>query len=144
MNAESKPSDYSDAQVEVKVEPAGTITKVQASGAKSDQWQQIRDQAVSILSELPEYVTGFFNQYQRPIVTIGLVIAAFVTLRVTLAVLEALNDIPLLAPTFELIGIGYTAWFVYRYLLRAANRQELSSQITSLKDQVVGRNSNLS
>ncbi|WP_243903127.1 CAAD domain-containing protein, partial [Aetokthonos hydrillicola] len=47
-------------------------------------------------------------------------------------------DIPLVAPTFELIGIGYSVWFVYRYLLKASTRQELTDEIAGLKTQVVG------
>jgi hypothetical protein len=37
-----------------------------------------------------------------------------------------------------LIGIGYSAWFVNRYLLKASNRQELAQEIQGLKQQVVG------
>jgi hypothetical protein len=69
------------------------------------------------------------------------VITAIVTVKVLLAVLDSLNGIPLVAPTFELIGIGYSAWFVYRYLLKASTRQELTSEITTLKSQVVGKDS---
>jgi hypothetical protein len=67
-----------------------------------------------------------------------LLIAAAVTVKVVLAVLDALNDIPLLAPTFELIGIGYSAWFVNRYLLRAERRQELAQEVDTIKQQVLG------
>ena len=51
-----------------------------------------------------------------------------------------MNDIPLVSPTFELIGIGYSVWFVYRYLLKASTRQELTHEISTLKTQVVGGN----
>uniref|UniRef100_A0ACD5GQJ7 CAAD domain-containing protein n=1 Tax=Desertifilum tharense IPPAS B-1220 TaxID=1781255 RepID=A0ACD5GQJ7_9CYAN len=53
-------------------------------------------------------------------------------------VVDAINDIPLLAPFFELVGIGYSAWFVYRYLRLASTRQELANKIQGLKDDVVG------
>jgi threonine/homoserine/homoserine lactone efflux protein len=56
-----------------------------------------------------------------------------------LALLDALNDIPLLLPILELIGLAYTTWFVYRYLISAVSRQELSEEIKSLKDYVLGR-----
>ncbi len=64
---------------------------------------------------------------------------SIVGVKVLLAILDALNDIPLVAPTFELIGIGYSAWFVYRYLLKASTRKELTTEITTLKSQVVGQ-----
>jgi threonine/homoserine/homoserine lactone efflux protein len=64
-----------------------------------------------------------------------------VTVKVTLALLDALDDIPLIAPTLELIGLAYTTWFVYRYLLSAASRQELSQDFQNLKEQVFGTGS---
>jgi threonine/homoserine/homoserine lactone efflux protein len=71
-------------------------------------------------------------------VTLGLILAGFVTVKVTLAVLEAIGDIPLLAPLLQLIGIAYTAWFVYRYLWKASSRQELVAEIDAIKTQIFG------
>ena len=117
----------------------GTITKLQPSVQSQDQWLKYGEQVSGFLATLPEYVGSFFNRYKQPLITVGLLVAAIVSVRVVLAILDALNDIPLVAPTFELIGIGYSAWFVYRYLLKASNRQELTSEIAALKSQVVGK-----
>jgi hypothetical protein len=38
----------------------------------------------------------------------------------------------------QLIGLGYTAWFVWRYLWKASNRQELVSELDALKNQIFG------
>jgi glutamyl-tRNA synthetase len=113
-------------------------TETSISEEGSGQFQAIKGQALEILAELPGILTRFFNQYRKPIVTVGLILAFGVGIKVTLAVIDALNDIPLLAPTFELIGIVYTAWFVYRYLLRASNRQELWTEVQALKEQLIG------
>lgn len=102
------------------------------------QYQQIIDKATALLGDLPDYLTTFFGQYRRPIVTIGLVIGALIAVRLTLAILKSINDIPLLSPSFELIGIGYSAWFVYRYLLKASTRSELVSDFNGLKEQILG------
>ncbi|MBD1910291.1 MULTISPECIES: CAAD domain-containing protein [unclassified Leptolyngbya] len=102
------------------------------------QYQQIIDKATALLGDLPDYLTTFFGQYRRPIVTIGLVIGAIIAVRLTLAILKSINDIPLLSPSFELIGIGYSAWFVYRYLLKASTRSELVSDFNGLKEQILG------
>ncbi|WP_460207910.1 CAAD domain-containing protein [Scytonema sp. NUACC21] len=117
----------------------GTITKVQPPVQSQEQWLKYGEQVSSILASLPEYLGSFFNKYKQPLISVGLIVAAIVSVRVVLAVLDALNDIPLVAPTFELIGIGYSAWFVYRYLLKASTRQELTSEIATLKSQVVGK-----
>lgn len=119
----------------------GTITKLQPPVQSQEQWQQYGEQISGFLATLPEYLGSFFNQYKQPLVSVGLIVAAIVSVKVLLAVLDSLNDVPLVAPTFELIGIGYSAWFVYRYLLKASTRKELTSEITTLKSQVVGKNS---
>ncbi|MEH1784354.1 CAAD domain-containing protein [Nostoc sp.] len=118
---------------------AGTITKLQPPAQSQDEWLKYGEQISTFLATLPEYLGGFFNQYKQPLVTVGLIVGSIVAVKVLLAILDALNDIPLVAPTFELIGIGYSAWFVYRYLLKASTRKELTSEITTLKSQVVGK-----
>jgi hypothetical protein len=117
----------------------GTITKLQPPAQSQDEWLKYGEQVSTFLATLPEYLGSFFNQYKQPLVTIGLIVGSIVGVKVLLAILDALNDIPLVAPTFELIGIGYSAWFVYRYLLKASTRKELTSEITTLKSQVVGK-----
>lgn len=116
----------------------GTITKLQPAVQSQEQWLKYGEQVSSFLEILPESLGSFFNRYKQPLVTLGLIATAIITTKVVLAILDAINDIPLIAPTFELIGIGYSAWFVYRYLLKASTRDELTDEIASLKTQVVG------
>jgi hypothetical protein len=106
----------------------------------SQQVQQVWEKVSGLLGNLPDYVSDFFKEYRRPIVTIGLIFAAFISVKLVLALLGAINEIPLLAPTFELIGLIYSGWFLYRYLLKASNRQELFQDINAIKDQVLGKN----
>lgn len=105
----------------------------------SQQLKQVADRVYTFLAGLPDYLSDFFGEYRRPIITLGLIFGSIVSVKLTLALLDAINDIPLLAPTFELIGFAYTAWFIYRYLWRASNREELAASFGSLKDQVLGR-----
>ena len=104
----------------------------------SYQWDRISQQIKDFFAQLPDYVGNFFQQNQRPITNIGLILGAIVALRLIIGILDALNDIPLLGSTFELIGICYSVWFVYRYLLKVENRQEIARQLDELKQQVVG------
>lgn len=105
----------------------------------NQQLQQVWDKVSGVLANLPDYVTDFFKEYKRPLVTVGLILGAFITVKLLLAILNAVNEVPLLAPTFEMIGLGYSGWFIYRFLLKDANRQELTENITALKDQVLGK-----
>ncbi|MFB2920547.1 MULTISPECIES: CAAD domain-containing protein [Aerosakkonema] len=131
-------------KVEVTVQGTDTAPLAKLPPADSSanaQWQEYWDQFVLYLSNLQDYLGVFFVKYQKPLVAVGLIVAAFVSVKVTLAVLEALNDIPLLSPFFELVGIGYSGWFVYRYLLKASSRQELTEELNTLKNQVLGGSS---
>ena len=116
-------------------------TKVIITDEPPSQTQQIKEQIISILSEFPAYIGSFYEQYKSPLTVIGVIVASIISLKVLLGIIDELNDIPLLAPTFELIGIGYTVWFVYRYLLRSSNRQQLGEEIQALKEQVFGKKS---
>ncbi|HIK54144.1 MAG TPA: CAAD domain-containing protein [Synechococcales cyanobacterium M55_K2018_004] len=128
----------------LNTEDAGGLTPFSANSNTGQQFQAAVSKVTEFLADLPEYLGEFFGEYKRPIVTVGLVIGAIIAVKLTLAVLDAVNDVPLLEPTFELIGLGYTFWFVYRYLLKASTRKELSEDFKSLKEQVLGQaNKNL-
>ncbi|HAX80380.1 MAG TPA: hypothetical protein DCY88_32235 [Cyanobacteria bacterium UBA11372] len=135
-----KPPQPETPKVEVTVETVDNapLATVPPTSESENQFQEYVDLVLSYLSKLPDYMGDFFGEYQKPLLTVGLIVAAFVTVKVTLAVLDALNDIPLLSPFFELVGMGYAGWFVYRYLLRASTRKELSEELKGLKNQVLG------
>nr|WP_228013052.1 valine--tRNA ligase [Nostoc edaphicum] len=65
---------------------------------------------------------------QRGLKTIGLIIVAIVFGRVGLAAGNAIDDIPIVGTLFELVGFGYTAWFVSQNLLTAQARLRLWSR----------------
>ena len=61
---------------------------------------------------------------------------AVVLLWLASTVVGAVNAIPLLPKLLELVGLGYTAWFVYRYLLFKSSREELLADIEELKKKI--------
>ncbi|WP_427160069.1 CAAD domain-containing protein [Aliinostoc sp. HNIBRCY26] len=116
----------------------GQIQKLPSASNTNAEWQQTAKQVADTLGQLPDYLGSFYQQYKQPIVTALIILSVVVTLRVLLALIDAINDIPLLSPTFEIIGISYSAWFVFRYLIKSSTRQELFSEINSLKNQFFG------
>ena len=48
------------------------------------------------------------------------------------SIVGAINAIPLLPKMMELVGLGYSAWFVYRYVLFKDSRKELQETIDDL------------
>lgn len=53
-------------------------------------------------------------------------------------VVGAINSIPILPKVMELVGLGYSTWFVYRYVLYKDSRKELVEQFDALKNKVSG------
>jgi hypothetical protein len=122
-------------KVEVKLEKAEEAD----SKLSTEQWLLIGYRISAFVDELPSYFTYFFDAYKQPLVIIGLILLTLVIVKLMLALLDALNGIPLLAPLLELIGLAYTTWFVYRYLISTDSRQELFEEIKRLKEYVLGR-----
>ncbi len=98
-------------------------------------WQTI----LEVLSDYPDYVGKFFTEYQRLLVMVMLLAIASLALYITIAVINALNEIFLVEGFFKSVGLGYLIWFAYRYLLKAATRQELSELINSWKLEILGQ-----
>ena len=115
----------------------GSITKVSPDLSTANLPDGVR-QALDILAELPAYATQIYTNNKRVVTSLGLILGLIVGVKLTLAILYAINEIPLLAPTFELVGIGYVSWFVYRYLLQASTRKELTDEIDSFKSEILG------
>ncbi|KAF7826129.1 protein CURVATURE THYLAKOID 1A, chloroplastic [Senna tora] len=63
---------------------------------------------------------------------------AIVAVWLSSIVVGAINSVPLLPKLMELIGLGYTGWFVYRYLLFKSSRKELANDIEAIKKKIAG------
>lgn len=143
MNPEIKETEFLDvSSPDFKVEAEAPLVTVDNENSvlnqSTEQVKQVWERFKVFLSDLPEYLSEFFGEYKRPLTVLGLIFASVVSVKLTLALLDAVNDIPLLAPTFELVGFGYTVWFIYRYLWKASSRQELVKDFNALKDDVLG------
>merc|ERR1712017_12079 len=73
----------------------------------SDRWDKVEDKTSVIL-----YGSG-----------------AIVLLWLASTIVGSVSNIPLLPKLMELVGLSYTAWFTYRYLLMKTTRQELVQDI---------------
>ncbi len=123
-------------QIGLSTETPGAITNPSPADQPIQQWVDI---GKDFLSKMFDYVTDFISDNEKLLINLLLFFLAVVAVRVILAVLAAINDFPLLSPFFELIGLGYTTWFVYRYLWKESSRKELKDEFEVLKSQVMGR-----
>jgi len=115
-----------------------SLPQLSAAKESESQWQQIIRQIVEFLNNLPDYLGGIFNNNKQGLITLVLILSALVTVKVAIALLEAVNGVPLLQPIFELIGLFFSTWFIFRYLLKFETRQELSQKFDSFKQQSLG------
>ncbi|BDA44636.1 Protein CURVATURE THYLAKOID 1A, chloroplastic [Coccomyxa sp. Obi] len=88
----------------------------------------------AIVKDLQEKWDGVENKSAVAIYAGG----AVVLLWLSSTIVSAVNAVPLLPKLLELVGLGYTAWFVYRYLLFKSSREELLEDIEELKKKVTG------
>merc|ERR1712224_1107299 len=82
----------------------------------SDRWDKVEDKTSVVL-----YGSG-----------------AIVLLWLASTIVGSVGNIPLLPKLMELVGLSYTAWFTYRYLLMKTTRQELVQDIEELKKKISG------
>lgn len=121
-------------------ETAGLITPTTPKSSPTDgAVQEYLSIGTSFLTQIFDILKKVIDTNQKLLVNLLLIFLGIIAVKVTLAIISAINDIPLLAPTFELVGLGYTGWFVYRYLLTNTSRQELGQEFEALKNQVMGK-----
>ncbi|XP_055832181.1 protein CURVATURE THYLAKOID 1C, chloroplastic-like [Solanum dulcamara] len=90
----------------------------------------------------PSVVKSVKNIWDKPedrIAVIGLGIAAIVGLWASLNFVTAIDRLPIVPSVFEFIGILFSSWFIYRYLLFKPDRQELFQAINKSISDILGQ-----
>ena len=114
---------------------AQTLAKVPNTEKSDNQFETIGTQISQFLSDIPQELNKLYTAYKTPLIGLAVLSASLITFKIVLAILAAVDSIPLMSPFFELIGIGFTGWFVFRYLIKASTRKELSVEFESFKKQ---------
>ena len=123
--------------VEVKTEDKLTLSKMPSTdSAKKEEWLQFGARTSTLITEWQNSIADFFKQYQSLLGSLGWILLALISAKIMLALLDAINHIPLLSVMLEFVGLGYVIWFIYRYLLTATSRQELTGEIQNFQKQV--------
>lgn len=69
----------------------------------------------------------------------GLGLAGLVAIWAAAGLINAIDKLPLIPDVFELVGIVFSGWFVYRYLLFKPDREELLKIIDETKSKITGQ-----
>jgi hypothetical protein len=116
------------------------LSKLSSNNSLDSQVSKISRQITYFWEHLPGYILKSYDEYKLLIISFTLLIVVLITLKILLAVTGAINEIPLVSPFFELIGIGYVIWFALRYFLKSETRQELAGKLDSFKKRIAGDN----
>jgi CAAD domains of cyanobacterial aminoacyl-tRNA synthetase len=92
-----------------------------------------------LLNKAKQLWEEYFGEGKKANLTLAIIIIVAIPLLIATSILvDFLNKLPVLPSLFELVGFGYSIWFVYRYLLLANTRKELINGITAGKNKVFG------
>lgn len=130
-----------DTQFEINSNPDLQIRHSSGQYSAAGEWQSIRGTAAEQFASLRKSIPMLIEQNKGLLTALGWVLLGFIGLRVLVALISAINDIPLVPITLELIGLSYVVWFTYRYLLTAEARQELGQKVDRIKQNILGQHS---
>ncbi|HEY9626945.1 MAG TPA: CAAD domain-containing protein [Coleofasciculaceae cyanobacterium] len=101
-------------------------------------WQSIQIKIVDFFGNAASYTTAFFKTNRRTLITLGWIFLAFLGAKILFTALDTIDDIPLVTPLLKLVGLVSVTRFVWRYLIRERNRQELAEALNRAKAEVLG------
>lgn len=101
-------------------------------------WQSIQSNTKTFFEDVSSSTIAFLKNNRQLWTTLGAIFLAIISAKLLFAGLDALEDIPLVAPLLKIIGLVYLVRFVVRYLLRQRDRQELAEKIEHTKTEVLG------
>ncbi|CAI0423181.1 unnamed protein product [Linum tenue] len=84
-------------------------------------------------------VQSVWDKSEDRVAVIGLGFAAIVALWASASLVAAIDKLPVFPSLLEVVGILYSTWFVYRYLLFKPNREELVEIINKSVSEILGQ-----
>lgn len=108
------------------------------ANSATQNWQEIEPNTKTFFENALSSTIAVFKNNRQLWTTLGAIFLGIITAKLVFAGLDALEDIPLVAPTLKIIGLVYLVRFVVRYLLRQRDRQELIQKIEHTKTEVLG------
>ncbi|XP_073038774.1 uncharacterized protein [Primulina eburnea] len=130
-----KDEPESDSVITVQVVESLTVEKKEDYINQPDVVPQ-EDDSLQLLKFLEDLNIKFDYEDKYSIIAFG--IGGLIALRISVAVIGAIDSIPLLPKVLELVGLGYTIWFTTRYLIFEQNREEFVARVKQLKEEVIG------
>ncbi|WP_310489524.1 CAAD domain-containing protein [Chamaesiphon sp. VAR_69_metabat_338] len=114
-------------------------TETATNESPQELWLPIQmNETTLLLDKLIATIEKIFQENRQLLTWLGLATLAIIALRILFAGLQAIDSIPLVTPILKLVGSIYVGRFVWRYLIREQDRQELIETIDRTKAEVLG------
>uniref|UniRef100_A0A1D1ZKM1 Thylakoid membrane phosphoprotein, chloroplastic n=1 Tax=Anthurium amnicola TaxID=1678845 RepID=A0A1D1ZKM1_9ARAE len=104
-----------------------TVVKVVGDGSNSSS------------ESIVKYVQNVWGKSEDRLALVGLGFAAIAFVWASGNLITAIDKLPLIPSVLEFIGILFSWWFIYRYLLFKPNREELLKNVKSSLSDILDR-----
>lgn len=107
---------------------------------KPSQPTPVEGEKKNLLEQIQAQINRFPEQFNQPFLTwIGLAVLGWFFANLLVAFLLTLETFPLLPSFLKLVGVGYTGWFIYRYLLTQDKRKTFRKMLNDKKEELIGQ-----
>ncbi|CAG9464328.1 unnamed protein product [Pedinophyceae sp. YPF-701] len=110
---------------------------------KAEEMKKVLNEGAEIAKvkakELAAEASAAWEKTEEKPAVVAIAAASFLGLWFAAGVIDSVDKLPVLPPLLELVGLGYTAWFIYRYLIFEPSRAELKDLITTTYKEMTGK-----
>jgi hypothetical protein len=122
----------------VFLDDASVTNDTSIADSATETWQSLQSNTKTFFENAGSYTTAFFKNNRQLLTTLGVIFLVIISAKLLFAGLDAIDDIPLVAPLLKITGLVYLVRFVWRYLIHERDRRELVEKIEHTKAEVLG------
>ncbi|KAJ8632473.1 hypothetical protein MRB53_025809 [Persea americana] len=97
-------------------------------------------EAPSDVPEIVKTVQEAWDKLDDKYAVASLAVAGIIVLWGSAGLISAIDRLPLIPGVLELVGIGFTGWFVYQNLVFQPDREALLRKVTDTYNDIIGSN----
>lgn len=121
----------------LRTEAKRSLTIV-ATKATKEAETSVNEASAAAEDFLQSLINAWEKSDDKPAIA-GLGFAGLIGLWASFGLINAIEKLPLIPDLFEVVGILFTGWFVYRYLLFKPDREELLKLVDEAKAKITGQ-----
>ncbi|XP_039122638.1 protein CURVATURE THYLAKOID 1C, chloroplastic isoform X3 [Dioscorea cayenensis subsp. rotundata] len=99
----------------------------------------VGDDSDSSSGSFVKYVRNAWNNSEDRLALVGLGFAAIAAFWASSSLIAAIDKLPFIPSALEFIGIWFSWWFIYRYILFKPDREELVRNVKNSISDILGQ-----